>query len=245
MHEHHRERVKNRFLKEGGLGSFEEHQALEFLLFYALPRKDTNELAHNLLDAFGSIKKLFAADVNDIAKIKGMGMHSAILIKLIPELYKYYCINQDGSKKYIKTIGEAVDIIKPILQDKATEHIYIFCLSNRFMLTHYQLLSKGTFTDVRFTMRTIAEIAFRFNSEKIILAHNHPSGSPQPSITDINTTQQIANILSPIDIQLVDHIIFTDRSYYSFVEDKMIQMRYAKEDIKAAQYTGVWFSDEK
>lgn len=244
MHEQHRQRVKERFLKENGIDSFAEHQALEMLLFYAIPRKDTNELAHELLNTFGSIKKLFAAKPEDIAKVKGIGINTAILIKLVGEMNKYYQSKQDTKKKYMRSIAESLDVITPLLFDKGKENVYIFCLNSGFQLMHYELVNKGDFNNVQFSVREVAEIAFRQNTELLILAHNHPAGSAFPSVADFNSTAAIAKALAPMGIKLVDHFIISENDYFSFSEQKMLEKHFKREDIKAAHYTGAQFKDK-
>ena len=89
MHDGHRERLKRRFLNEG-LDGFEPHQILEMLLFYAIPRRDTNEIAHALLERYGSLSGVFDADPNDIATVSGMGLHSALLLSFVPQVSRFY-----------------------------------------------------------------------------------------------------------------------------------------------------------
>lgn len=240
MHEGHRQRVRERFLQEEGLKSFAEHQALELLLFYAVPRRDTNVLAHRLLDAFGSMRNLFAADIYEIMKIEGIGLSAAILIKMIPECVEKYWLSEQPPRRQIKSVADAVAVIEPLLYGKPVEHVYVFCLDKTNALTHFDLINRGNSDSVQFRVRNIVEIALRLNSENIILAHNHPTGNPKPSPADIRTTKQIAAALLPIGIRLVDHLIFADHAYYSFIRQKLIAMDVQQDVLEAAQYSGIF-----
>lgn len=234
MHGGHRERVKERFLNEG-LSAFTEIQALELLLFYSIPRVDTNPIAHLLLDRFGSLRNVFEADAADIAAIPGIGINSALLIKLLPEITRKFWIDGTPSNPSIKTIEEAVNFIKPILFAKPVEHVYVFCLDNNYRMKHYNCISQGTINDATIYLRKVVECAMRLNSNKIILAHNHPGGHPSPSDVDIKTTRSISNALGPIGIELVDHIIFSGHDYYSFAQKHIIDKNYPSDIAGAAQ----------
>ncbi|HBU12296.1 MAG TPA: hypothetical protein DEB31_06070, partial [Clostridiales bacterium] len=123
-HSGHRQRLKERFRREG-LGGFEDHQALELLLFYAIPRRDTNELAHRLLAAFGSLKNVFAADVGDLQSIEGLGEHAAALLKLIPEIAGKYWFAEEQDRAKITSIGSAASYAKSLLYGRPMEHFYV------------------------------------------------------------------------------------------------------------------------
>lgn len=234
MHEGHRERLKKRFKSEG-LASFSDVQALELLLFYALPRIDTNPPAHRLLDKFGSLKGLFEANMADIAAVDGIGEHSALLLKLLPEITRKFWINDVKSKQSIATIEQAVRYIKPILFGKPVENVYIFCLDNNFCIKHYDCISQGTINDATIYLRRVVECAMRLNSNRILMAHNHPGGRPQPSDADIRTTHAIEEALYPLGIDLMDHIIFSDHSYFSFSEQHVLGKRYPGRPVRTAQ----------
>jgi DNA repair protein RadC len=225
MHGGHRERVRDRFLQES-LSAFSDVQALELLLFYSIPRQDTNPLAHQLLKRFGSLQNVFEADVADIASVEGIGISSAILIKLLPEMTRKFWIEEKKPKARVSTVEEAAAFIKPILFGKPIEHIYIFCLDNHYRIKHYDCISKGTINDATIYLRSVVQSAIRLNSNKILLAHNHPGGSSAPSDADIHTTRMISDALGPLGIELVDHMIFADQDYFSFSLKHLIEKNY-------------------
>ena len=242
MHEGHRQRLKSKFQKQG-LDSFEEHEILELLLFYALPRKDTNETAHRLIEHFGSLKGVFEADLHEIEQVEGLGNHSATLIKMMPEIARRYYMSTTGRIR-LKTIGDAVSYIKSILFGKPNEELYIFCLDMRYRLIHYEKIAEGSIDSLVAYPRKIVASALRHNASHIILAHNHPTGQPNPSPKDIETTIHVLEAIKPIGVELVDHIICADNQFYSFTAQKLLNRgEQSKAEVYNAQYAS-WDDDD-
>lgn len=235
MHDGHRQRLKKRFLKYG-LDGFEDHQALELLLFYALPRMDTNELAHTLLNHFGSLRNLFEADTTDLVKVSGIGEHSAILVKLIPALASRYWFTEGDDAPKIVSIESAVEFCKSLLYGKPVEYFFIICLDAAFRVKATDLLSKGTPSQTTVYIRHIAEAAIRSGADKIIIAHNHPGGDPAPSSMDVEVTMNVSEAMQGLGIQLIDHIIISDGDFYSFLMDQRIRSNFTQEDAQSAHY---------
>lgn len=225
MHDGHRERVKKRFMDEG-LSAFSDVQALELLLYYSLPRIDTNPAAHRLLDKFGSLCNLFEADVKDIASVEGIGENSAILIKLLPEMTRKFWMNEQKNSPVLTSPEKAAEFIKPVLFGRPDEYVYVFCLDANCRMKHYDCISEGTVSEVAIYLRKVAECAVRLHAGKILLAHNHPGGSPGPSDADIKTTRAIFEALAPLGVELVDHIIFSGHQYYSFAREGILKKSY-------------------
>ena len=225
MHGGHRERVKKRFMEEN-LSAFSDVQALELLLFYSLPRIDTNPAAHRLLDRFGSLYNLFEADAADIAAVDGIGENSAILIKLLPEMTRKFWLSEQKNSPVMTTPEKASEFIKPVLFGRPDEVVYVFCLDTNYRMKHYDCISEGTVGEVAVYLRKVAECAIRMHAAKILLAHNHPGGRPGPSEADIKTTRAIFEALAPLGVDLVDHIIFAGHDFYSFARENIIEKSY-------------------
>ncbi len=225
MHGGHRERVKKRFLDEG-LSAFSDVQALELLLFYSIPRIDTNPLAHRLLDRFGSLSNLFEADTGNIASVEGIGENTAILIKMLPEMTRKFWINEQKTSPVLTSPEKAAEFIKPVLFGRPEEFVYVFCLDLNCRMKHYECISEGTVGEVAIYLRKVAECAMRLHAGKILLAHNHPGGHPQPSDADIKTTRAILEALAPLGVDLVDHIIFSGHQFYSFARENILEKAY-------------------
>lgn len=231
IHDGHRERLRNRFLGHG-LDSFEEHEALELLLFYALPRRDTNALAHELLDRFGSLRNVFDADPADLAQTAGIGESAAVLIKLQSELARKYWLKDMEEQAALSSVQAAIDYAGLLFRGKMKEELYIVCLDPRFRVRHTERLSRGSATEAPVSIRQVMEVVVRTGAEKILLAHNHPGGSAQPSKKDIAMTRQVAAAMDTVSVTLLDHIIIGEKDAFSFSE-KMLSPADA---VHAAQY---------
>ena len=214
MHEGHRNRLKKRFLIEG-LDNFEQVNALELLLFYCVPRRDTNELAHMLLERFGSINQVFDAPYEELVKVQGVSDNVATFLKLMPDVARYYAKSKEHSALYIQSSRSAAEIILPYYIGQHDEVVYVMCLDMSDRLICVKRVSEGSVTNVGVNIRKITEIAILCKAAKIILFHNHPGGLALPSGDDIAVTDKIKQGLALLKIILKDHIIVSDGDYVS------------------------------
>lgn len=221
-HDGHRERMRERFRQYGG-ESFEKHELLEMLLYYAYPRTDTNERAHKLLDAFdGSFTKLITSDPENIEKQSGISSNAAIMFSLIGEIYKRIAIEKWDKNVCIKNTAYAGEYAKSYLTNLDIEKMYVVCLDNALKVIKCVEASKGTVNSVFLEKRKLIEIAVTNKASKIILMHNHPSGIIRPSYEDISFTIECINALKVIDIEFVDHIIVAGDNYFSMKDNNML-----------------------
>lgn len=218
-HQGHRKRLKTRFLKSG-LQGFEDHNIMELLLFYALPYKDTNELAHNIIDRFGSIEKAFDADFDQLCQIDGVGENVATLIKLVPEISKFYLGLKKQVRKQYTTIPEIAEFLMDqyVFDDK--EVFSILCMDNSGGILEYKKLSSGTSNLTEVNLIKAVEVAVISNAACVIIAHNHPGGSLVASSDDIITTRRLVDAFNAINVRVLDHIIVTKDSYMSMINSK-------------------------
>lgn len=216
QHDGHRERVRQKFLKNG-LESFEEHEILELLLFYSIPRINTNEIAHNLLETFDSLKGVCNADIKDLMKIDGISERSAILIKLVPALSRAYSA---PLKKHVKFSNTKIicDYFINRFLGETKEKVRVVCLNDKLTHVNEKVINEGVPGKVDINIRKIVEFTYQNNCEDIIIAHNHPNGDPIPSNEDIKATREMYKILKPIGINLLDHIIVADNQAISLKE---------------------------
>lgn len=217
MHEGHRRRLKERFLKEG-LDSFEKHQVLELLLFFSIPRKDTNEIAHELLNKYGSLSGVFEADPKDLANTPGIGESSALLLALIPDLSRRYFNDKWRDKPELNSSTKAGQYAVTLFSGRPYEVFYIISLDAQNRVNYAQVVHEGTINEAPVYPRLIVEAALRHKANSVILAHNHPGGSLNPSRADIEATNRIKTALEAISISVVDHIIVCGGKYVSFAE---------------------------
>lgn len=221
LHEGHRQRVKTRYLAEG-LDAFEDHQILEMLLFYCIPMKDTNELAHKMIQEFGSLAGLLEADHKDVCRRCGVSENTAILVSLIPSLARRYFKGKWGDKPILNSSTKAGEYAMSLFTGRTYEAFFIICLDSQNRVNYAALVHEGTINEAPVYPRLIVEAALRHQANSIILAHNHPGGSLRPSNADIDVTKKISTAVEAISIKVVDHIIVAGDKYYSFAEKGLL-----------------------
>lgn len=201
----HRQRLKERFIKDG-LEHFEPHNCLELLLFYSIPRRDTNKLAHSLINRFGSLSAVFSASIPELCEVEGISENSAVLITMIPQLMR--------KMKTDISLGHRLDSTNKVCKycfdlylGESVEKLRVICLNEKLEIISNEIISDGNTKSVTANARKIVETAFKNKSDSIILCHNHPGGSEFPSDSDISATRKIKLTLKGINIDLLDHII--------------------------------------
>ena len=214
IHKGHRERLRKRFL-EHGLDSFSDIEALELLLFYALPRRNTNPLAHALLKTFGSFRAVMEAQTVDLAQVEGIGENAACLIRLVAEFGRRYMTSGRRSGKVIRGSADAGEYFLPLFAYETDELVYVACLDSGGMVKQCRRIARGMSNKVDFSSRDIVDTALRYNASHVIIAHNHLSGTAMPSNADVSTTKKLNAALSLIGVELDDHIIVCDGDFVS------------------------------
>ncbi|MEA4807627.1 DNA repair protein RadC [Acetobacterium wieringae] len=220
-HKGHRQRVKKRVINEG-IDSFEDHQILELLLFYCIPMKDTNELAHQLIHHYGSLSGVFDADPRDLCDQVGVTENTAILLSLIPALARRYQQGKFKEKAVLNSTTKAGEYTMALFTGRLNEAFYVICLDSQNKVNQATLLHEGTINEAPVYPRLIVETALRHQAASIILAHNHPGGSQKPSQADLDVTRKIKAATEAIAIPVVDHIIVAGEGYYSFAENRVL-----------------------
>jgi DNA repair protein RadC len=220
-HKGHRQRVKARVINEG-IDSFEDHQILELLLFYCIPMKDTNELAHALIRHYGSLSGVFDADPRDLCEQAGVTENTAVLLSLMPALARRYQQGKFKQKAVLGSTTAAGEYTMALFTGRLNEAFYVICLDSQNQVNQATLLHEGTINEAPVYPRLIVETALRHQAASIILAHNHPGGSQQPSPADVAVTKKIKAATEAIAITVVDHIIVAGDGYYSFAEKGLL-----------------------
>lgn len=220
MHEGHRQRLRQTFLMQGA-DAFFDHQALELLLTYALPRRDTNALAHTLIDTFGSLQNVLNADVHDLMRIDGVGEQAAILLSLAGSLPRRFQ-QENPLGRRIATPADATGFCRSLFNAQRYETIYVVSLDKNLRVLYCDKLSSGTLTETAVYPRLVVESALRHGAHSLLLTHNHPSGDPRPSKADIDATLLILRALEPIGIKLHDHIIISRGDAYSMTRGALL-----------------------
>lgn len=209
IHAGHRARLKKRFITQGA-DAFEDHMLLELMLFYIIPQKDTNELAHMLIDKFGSFSGVFEASVESLCELPGITENGAVLIKLIPEIHRTYMKDKLNNVKTINSTSEAKKFFATEFATSVSEKFMMLCLDSKNKILKCSKISEGSITATEVNIRKIAQEAMSVNAVSVILAHNHPGGRAIPSAGDVRMTKAIIAALLPLDIVVWDHIIVAD-----------------------------------
>lgn len=222
MHTGHRQRVKERFLN-AGLDAFQLHEILEFLLFFGVPYKDTNPIAHNLIEKYGSFSAVFDAPIESLKDVSGMTDNAAILIKALPGISRMYMNDKLKQTVYLGALLPCIKYLESLFLGLAKEEMYLLLLDSHHNLILHKKVAQGSVNEVPFLIREIQERVFFSNASNIILAHNHPSGNPEPSKEDVDTTKIIYKSLSYINVVLLDHVIVAGDKHFSFSRSGLLE----------------------
>ena len=214
VHDGHRERMKRRFI-QAGLEGFNDHNLLEMLLFYAVPRKNTNELAHKLIEHFGSLTAVFEADFEELKTVEGVGDNVATLIKLAPQLGKRYLEEKSVPKNVISSISAAGEYFVAKFMFEVNEVAYALLLDSANGIIACKQISRGVVNATEVGVRMLVETAIKSNAASVIISHNHPAGPPLPSKEDEYCTELVRKALELVDIKLLDHIIVAGKEFQS------------------------------
>lgn len=223
VHDGHRERLRARFA-EHGLDSFNELNALELLLCYAIPRRDTNEIAHRLLDAFGSLSGVFQASMQELTSVPGIGENAATLILMVPQIVKKAHVSKAKETKIIRNSTDAGNYLLPYFLDEQDEIVMMLCLDNKRAVICCREMGRGVVNCVDANIRRMVETALKVKTTTVIVAHNHPNGVALPSREDDNFTRTLYRSLGLLGITLEDHIIVANDEFVSLADSGIMHL---------------------
>ncbi len=218
IHDGHRERLKRMF-DEQGLSGMQDHVALELLLFYALPRVDTNTIAHELIARFGSLSAVFDAPMEELMTVNGVGENTARLIKLIPQVGRRYLVSRGSMNDILDSSTKAGEYLLPYFYGERDEVVYMICLDAKCKVINCKLIARGSVNSAGVSVRRIVENALLYKATSVIMAHNHTSGIAVPSKEDELTTYRIDAALRAVDITLTDHIVVAEDDFVSLADN--------------------------
>ena len=214
IHDGHREKMRQRFLKSG-LDAFADHEARELLLYYAIPRRDTNPIAHALMERYGSLSAVLTAPVEDLKKVEGVGESAAVLLKLAPQLYRKARLSDAEQETVLSSVERVGAYLLERFAGEKNEVVYQLCLDRKGKLLACKKLGEGGVASADLDIRRLVENALLTGASSVVLAHNHPSGVALPSRDDYAATDRAKTALSVVGVALADHIIVADGEFVS------------------------------
>lgn len=215
IHKNHRSRMRET-IRKTGVDGISDVNLLEYLLFYSIPRKDTNEIAHRLLDAFGSLNGVFNATYDQLLDVEGMGENSALLISLVPGICRRYIDSGYGKKINLSEPEDLMEYIKTRYYGERKEVFCVVCLDALGNLINSFKLSEGSPETVSFDKRAILETTLRVKADTVVFVHNHPNGVAAPSRNDVDVTSEFLTVFRKVGIKFADHIIVAGEDTFSF-----------------------------
>ena len=221
IHDGHREKMRRRFL-ETELEGFADHEALELLLYYAIPRRDTNPIAHALMERYGSLSAVLNAPVDDLRQVDGIGESAAILLSLVSKISRKARLADVSQDTILNSSERAGAYLLEQLSGETREMVYLLCLDRKGKLLACKRLADGDVASADLNIRKVVETALLTSASAAILSHNHPSGVALPSADDEAATRQVRDALRTIGVELVDHIIVADQDFVSMADSGML-----------------------
>ena len=222
LHAGHRKRVRRSLVENNWTGA-EEHKVLEYMLMCILPRKDTNPIAHRLIDEFGSFAGVLDASIDNLKRVEGVGESVATFLASYIHIFKYYKESKVKKKKDCSSPANVFNIFGETISHMPNEELYLICVDSNSKLIASKMLSRGTNNEVSFVLKGIIEMAVKNHAAGVVLLHNHPNLDPTPSNEDLEMTKRILFGLYTNDIEVLDHIIVSSQSeYYSFARSEYL-----------------------
>ncbi|MDD2227198.1 MAG: JAB domain-containing protein [Clostridia bacterium] len=222
IHKNHRKRLLDNIFKSG-IENVSEINALEFILTYIIPRKDTNPLAHNLIKEFGNLANVLDADFERLKNFPGLGERTAKLIVLLPQIFYRYKLEKQANKKYLKNMGDIINFYLALYENKNVEEFYITCLDLKNKVLANKKISGGNINSIKIDKKEFTILLVNSKASKVIISHCHPESSCLPSRDDINSTKAIIEVANLLGIDFIDHIIVGIDGCYSYSHLEIIK----------------------
>ena len=213
--EGHRDRLRQRFLRNG-VGGVEDYELLEMLLFAAIPRRDVKPLAKTLLKTFGGIAGVLGASAVELQKVRGLSENSAALLKVVHALTQKMLWEEIEKKPLLGSWQKLIDYLTVAMAHEKREHFRVLFLNRKNQLIADEVQNTGTVDHAPVYPREIVKRALDLGATAMILVHNHPSGDPTPSDSDIVMTEEVIRAAAALDVMVHDHIIISANGYSSF-----------------------------
>ncbi|MBO5938031.1 MAG: RadC family protein [Clostridia bacterium] len=208
LHLGHRGRMRLKFIKDPSL--LENHEIMELLLYYAIPRKNTNEEAHRLIKKFGSFRRVFDADQQQLEEVEGIGENASFFLRLISEGISRYSQDAHFITHPLTSRAALMEYLCSLFIGESKEKVYLILLSSSGKILKTEVVGSGFAGCSEISIQKMNALAVESGAASAVLAHNHPDGIPIPSQQDIITTQKIQLIFKQLGVTLIDHFIVVD-----------------------------------
>lgn len=211
----HRDRQRQKFI-EHGPDPLADYELLELFLFNSIPRRDVKPIAKDLLSAFGNLAEVCAAPINRLTDIKGIGEKTAVDLKLLHAASVRMGRESLLGRPVLSSWTALLDYCRSAMQYETKEQFRVLFLDRKNRLIADEVLGRGTIDRAPVYPREIIRRALELDSTAIILAHNHPSGDPTPSNSDIVMTKEVVKASDAVNITVHDHLIIGRENIASF-----------------------------
>lgn len=223
IHKGHRQRMHDR-VREYGLESLAPHEVLEYLLYFTNAQKDTNGIAHELIDRFGDFASVLEASEKELCEVEGVGPSTARLLHLLPEVGRYYGRSRVSERRRFNTTEQMGSYLLAKFAWADRERALLVSLDTKNCVRATSWLKEGTAEKVSFEIKEIVAAAVKGGTETVVLAHNHPNGMAMPSHEDFTATSEIVRALGLVGITLLDHYVLTDTEYFSMKDENRLPL---------------------
>lgn len=230
IHAGHRERLRERFSRSG-LDDFADHEVLELLLTYAIPRVDVNATAHHLIERFGSVAGALDALPEELCDVEGIGPAAAQFLTILPCVFRRYALNKSKPGEPMDTLAKIGEFLHAKYTGITFERVYLLLFDNSMRLIDCCHLDDGAVNSSKVTVRRVVELCMFKHASCAVLAHNHPMGLAIPSGADIEVTRSVENAMEAVGMNFLEHIIVTENSYAPI-------LRHHKGVLRASPVTG-------
>ena len=203
---------------QSGFGGFAPHELLECYLYGSIKQKDTNELGHELIEQFGSIRGVLEATPEDLMSLKGIGEETAFSIKLCHEMLRRYAQDPFAGQTEFRTIKTVGEYLCRQYIGLNRECVYLMLLNNRLHLLECTCVATGTVNSTTLPARRILELALGKNAAFAIIAHNHPHGIAAPSPNDLEVTDKLVEFFDTVDVVLLEHLIVAGNTIWPILQ---------------------------
>lgn len=217
----HRKRLRERFL-QSGLDGFHDYEIVELLLTLGTPMKDCKQMAKEAMQSFGGLRGVLEASYEELRRVRGIGPSNAFGLKLFQAVSTRYAKERLPKTITLDSSQAAVAFLQEKIGREKKEHFYMLALDSKNHLLKMSNISIGTLNASLVHPREVFKEAIQTSAAKVIIAHNHPSGDPEPSEGDETITQKLVEAGKILEIEVADHIIVTSNSYTSFKEQKLL-----------------------